>query len=138
MVSLASQQILDVRGGEFHSLRLATGQIGHLDVRADSLTLCKTSGRGTNSLLRQAAHDKGVMRGATPGGLWTASGRREINVLALHINEANVGVTALLAAVVQGVRGSFKTWGKGGEETQARYSVFAQSHTGSWNTGSDR
>lgn len=32
--------------GEFQSLRLATAQTGHLDVRADSLTLCKSSGHG--------------------------------------------------------------------------------------------
>lgn len=108
-------------GGEFHSLRLATGQIGHLDVRADSLTLWKTSGHGTNSLLRQAAHNPGVIRGPTPGSLWTASGRREINVLALHINEANVGVTALVAAIMQGWRGSFKTCVKGAKKVGKRH-----------------
>lgn len=104
---------------------LATGQIGHLDVRADSLTLCKTSGHGTNSLLRQAAHNPGMIREPTPGSLWTASGRKvKINVLALHINEANVEVTTLVAAVMQALRGSFKACvkgvKKGGEETRAR------------------
>lgn len=65
-----------------------------------------------------------MIREPTPGSLWTASGRKvKINVLALHINEANVEVTTLVAAVMQALRGSFKACVKGVKKVGKRHEL---------------
>lgn len=46
-----------------------------------------------------------IRGGAAPRGRWMLPGRREINVLALHINEANAEVTAGTAATEAEGRG---------------------------------